>query len=198
VRDVRVADGAGRPVPLVRAEYTLWGAPGRAPDPARPPAYWPGFLAGGALLGAAMAVAGRSAARGGAAARAALGLGGGAWALVAGLLGTALLLAGTVTKHAAYMGRNWNLLGANPLSLVLAGLVVAAVVGRAGPARARRARRAEWAAGAVAALAAAGLLAVLLPGAGQRSAELFALLLPAHAGLWWALRAARASDAAGA
>jgi hypothetical protein len=112
---------------------------------------------------------------------------GGLWALVTGALGVALLLAGTVTKHAAYMGRNWNLLGVNPLSLVLAALVVGAVVGRAAEGRQRRARRAARAAALVALLAAVGAVAVLVPGLGQRSAEVFALLVPAHVALWWAL-----------
>jgi hypothetical protein len=109
------------------------------------------------------------------------------WALATGALGTALVLAGTVTKHAAYMGRNWNLLGINPLSLLLFGLVLAAAFGRAGEGRRRRGRRAARLAALVAALAAVGAVAVLLPGAGQRSAEVFALLVPAHAGAWWAL-----------
>jgi hypothetical protein len=42
------------------------------------------------------------------------------WYLVGGLLGTALLLAGTVTKHAEYMGTNISLLQLHPLLLVLA------------------------------------------------------------------------------
>jgi hypothetical protein len=151
------------------------------------PSYALGYAAAGALLAGALAAAAVAARRGGGGARAAFGALAGAWALLTGVLGTALLLAGTVTKHVAYMGRNWNLLGINPLSLVLLVLVAAAVVGRAGEARRRRARRAERVAAVVAAMAVAGAAAVLLPGAGQLSGELFALLVPAHLAVWWGL-----------
>jgi hypothetical protein len=187
VRGVRVAGAGGAPAPLVRGEYEVWAAPGRAPEPARAPSYALGYAAAGALAAAVLAGLGAAARRGGAGARAAFAAAAGGWALATGALGTALLLAGTVTKHAAYMGRNWNLLGINPLSLVLLALVAGAVAGRAGEGRRRRARRAERAAALVAALAVAGAAAVLLPGAGQRSGELFALLVPAHLAVWWAL-----------
>lgn len=42
------------------------------------------------------------------------------WYVVGGVLGTALLLAATVTKHAPYMGSNLSLLVLNPLLLVAA------------------------------------------------------------------------------
>ncbi len=187
VRGVRVAGAGGAPAPLVRGEYEVWAAPGRAPEPARAPSYALGYAAAGALAAAVLAGLGAAARRGGAGARAAFAAAAGGWALATGALGTALLLAGTVTKHAAYMGRNWNLLGINPLSLVLLVLVAAAVVGRAGEARRRRARRAERVAAVVAAMAVAGAAAVLLPGAGQLSGELFALLVPAHLAVWWGL-----------
>ena len=111
--------------------------------------------------------------------------------------GGVLLLAGTVTKHAPYMGRNWNLLGANALALAACVLVVGAVSGRAGAARARRARRAAGATLALAVLTVVGALFVLAPGLGQRSGELFALLVPANLALagafaWVARREARA------
>ncbi len=187
VRGVRVAGAGGATAPLVRREYEVWGAPGRAPEPARAPSYALGYAAAGLAAAAAIAGTGAAARRGGGAGRAAFAAVAGLWALATGALGTALLLAGTVTKHAAYMGRNWNLLGINPLSLVLLALVAGAVAGRAGEGRRRRARRAAQAAAAVAGLAVAGAVAVLLPGVGQRSGELFALLVPAHLAVWWAL-----------
>jgi hypothetical protein len=49
------------------------------------------------------------------------------WYLACGLLGTALLLAGTVTKHQPYMGSNASLALVNPLHLLLAVLVPWAV-----------------------------------------------------------------------
>ncbi|MCU0633979.1 MAG: DUF4105 domain-containing protein [Gemmatimonadaceae bacterium] len=51
----------------------------------------------------------------------------GVWYLLCGVLGTALFLAGTVTKHVPYMGTNASLLLVNPLHLVLAVLVPLAV-----------------------------------------------------------------------
>lgn len=187
VRRVRIDGGTGAPAPLVRQEYEVWNAPGRPPEPVRVPSYVLGYALAGVAAAAALAGTGALARRGGGGGRAAFALVAGVWALASGVLGTALLLAGTVTKHAAYMGRNWNLLGVNPLSLVLFAVLLGAVVGRVGEARRRRARRAARVAGLVAVLAAVGSVATLLPGAGQRSAELFALLVPAHAALWWAL-----------
>jgi len=187
VRRVRVDHGAGASAPLVHREYEVWSAPGRPPEPVRVPSYVLGYALAGAAAAAALAGTGVLARRGGGGGRAAFAVVAGTWALASGVLGTALLLAGTVTQHAAYMGRNWNLLGANPLSLVLFALLLGALVGRAGDARWRRARRAARVAGLVTVLAAAGALVVPFPGLGQRSAELFALLLPAHAALWWAL-----------
>lgn len=49
------------------------------------------------------------------------------WYLVCGLLGTALLLAGTVTKHIPYMGSNASILLMHPGHLLLALLVPLAV-----------------------------------------------------------------------
>ena len=188
VRDVRVPGADGRPVPLVRAEREVWGAPGRAAALQAVPSYVGWYALAGALAAVLLLVAGWTARAGGGAGRLLLGALGGVWALAVGALGTALLLAGTVTKHEPYMGRNWNLLGVNPLSLAVAGLVIAAVAAGRAEVRRRRARRAAAAAGLVAALAAAGVVAVLLPGVGQQSGELFALLVPAHLALWWALR----------
>jgi hypothetical protein len=199
VRGVRVAGAGGTPAPLVVREYEVWGAPGREPEPQRVPSYAAGYAAAGIGLAAVIAGLGAAARRGGVAARAALAATAGLWSLAVGLLGGALFLAGTVTKHAAYMGRNWNLLGVNPLSLLVAVLVVAAVVGRGIEGRHRRARRAARAAGLVAVLAVFGTVLVLLPGAGQRSAELFALLVPVHLAVWWAFaRLGAAGDDAAA
>ena len=189
VRDVRVPGADGRPVPLVRAEAQLYQAR-RAPEPVRPPTTAPWYLLGGLALGGTLAVLARGAAFG-RGAGVGLGVLGGGWSALVGVLGTLLLLAGTVTRHDAYMGRNLNLLAFNPLWLATAGLVVAAAV------RARRAGGARWltraarAAALGAALAAVGALVVWLPRVGQGSGELFLLALPAHLGLWWGLRAAR-------
>ncbi|MCU0633931.1 MAG: DUF4105 domain-containing protein, partial [Gemmatimonadaceae bacterium] len=52
----------------------------------------------------------------------------GVWYVLCGVLGTALFLAGTVTKHVPYMGTNASLALVNPLHLVLAVLVPLAVL----------------------------------------------------------------------
>jgi hypothetical protein len=48
--------------------------------------------------------------------------------------------------------------------------------------------RAATVAAVLAALTVAGAVLTLLPRVGQRSTELFALLVPVHLALWWALR----------
>lgn len=50
------------------------------------------------------------------------------WYLLTGIVGTLLLLAGTVTKHAPYMGSNASIGLVNPLHLLLAVLVPIAIV----------------------------------------------------------------------
>ena len=57
VRDVRVPGPDGRPIPLVKAERTMYAA-GRAPEPLTLPTYWVGYaLAGLALLALFVALA---------------------------------------------------------------------------------------------------------------------------------------------
>ncbi len=96
------------------------------------------------------------------------------WYAIGGILGTALLLAATVTKHAPYMGHNISLLLLSPL------LLVAAVCW---PWR-RRGTRAGRAAVAVSAIVAlfAGLALLLLfvPAFAQRSMLVLLAVLPVH------------------
>jgi hypothetical protein len=193
-RELRVPGPDGAAIPLVRSERTLYTAP-RAPERAAAPSYLVGALVVGVAIGGVLAALGRVAAQGGAGGAPALALLGGVWLLLTGVLGTALLLAGTVTRH-VFMARNLNLLAVNPLALVALVLLLLALGTRRPASRARAARRAERAVGLVAALAAVGALLELTP-LGQRSGEVFALVLPTHLGLWWALRtlvAARGID----
>jgi hypothetical protein len=120
----------------------------------------------------------------------ALALVGGAWALVAGLLGTALFLAGTVTRH-VFMARNENLLLVNPLLLVLAVALPLALLLRRGP----LVRLAARTGAAVALLSSLAFLLKALPWFDQRNFELIALFLPANLALAWA--AARLAARAG-
>ncbi|GJG84893.1 hypothetical protein tb265_00740 [Gemmatimonadetes bacterium T265] len=195
LRTVRVRGADGRLVPLVAAERTAYAAV-RPPEPAGPPSHAFAYGLAGAVLALVFALVAWLAAAAGGVGRLAFGFFGGVWTLVLGFFGTALLLAGTVTKHAPYMGRNWNLLAANTLAFVVLVLVVAAMGTPRVEARRRRLRRAAGAAWALATLTVVGAVFVLLPGVGQRSGELFALLVPANvalaAALAWAVRRASA------
>jgi hypothetical protein len=188
-RRATVAGPTGEAVPLVLAERELFRAT-RGPEPAGPPDYTVPYLVAGMAVGAVISVLSRPAARGGRAAAVALALVGGAWALVAGLLGTALFLAGTVTRH-VFMARNENLLLVNPLLLVLAVALPLALLLRRGP----LVRLAARTGAAVALLSSLAFLLKALPWFDQRNFELIALFLPANLALAWA--AARLAARAG-
>jgi hypothetical protein len=186
VRRATVIGADGEREPLVRRERELFHA-AREPEAGGPPDFTLPYLGIGLAIAAMISAAARSAARarGGGLALAALG---GTWALAAGVLGTALLLAGTVTRH-VFMGRNENLLLVNPLLLVLAALIPVALLAR-GAAAARLAARL---AAAVAVLSVLALLVKALPWFDQRNVELIGLFLPPNVALAWGLaRVARA------
>jgi hypothetical protein len=102
------------------------------------------------------------------------------WYVLGGVLGTALLLAGTVTKHAPYMGANLTLLLLNPL------LLVTAVFWIWRRENARRGRAGRQLALVCALLAAAALVLIHFRGFMQGSMQVIALVLPVHAALAWA------------
>ncbi len=186
VRSVRVRALDGSVVPLVASERTYFAA-ARPPEAAGPPSHVVAYGFAGLAAALVFALCAWLAAEGGGVGRLALGLVAGVWTLVLGFLGTALLLAGTVTKHAPYMGRNWNLLGANLVALVLLVMLVPMLGARGGAARRRWGARATGAATALAVMTVIGAIVVLVPGVGQRSGELFALLVPANVTLAAAL-----------
>ncbi len=196
LRGVRLRAADGRLVPLVASERTVFAA-ARPPEPAGPPSHVVAYGLAGVALALLFALGAWLAAQAGGVGRLVFGLLAGVWTLLLGFFGTALLLAGTVTKHAPYMGRNWNLLAANTLGFIVLALVVGALAARRGPAAARWGARAAGAAWALAAMTVLGAILVLVPGVGQRSGELFAMLLPANvalaAALAWAARQATAA-----
>jgi hypothetical protein len=197
VARARVPGTNGAPAPLVLRTDTLYAVPERAAERADAPSYWLYYLLAGLAVGGLLVVLGRAGAAGRRGADAGFAVVAGLWTLLAGLAGTALLLAGTVTRH-VFMGRNANLLAVNPLALVLFVLLLLAVGFRRAAPRARWSGRAAIVAAVLAAAAVLGAVFTALPGVGQRSTELFALLVPAHAALWWALRSrARAVPAGG-
>ncbi len=175
LRSITIRDAAGREVPLVKSERTLFEA-ARPPLPDSPPSWIPGYLAAGAALGGLLALLG-SLAAGSAAARFGFAALGALWSLFAGTGG--LILAGlwALTDHAAAY-RNENLFQLEPLSLALVVLLPALAYGAHWAARPARA-----VALAVAGIAALGLVAQLLPGFDQVNGEVIALTLPVHLGL---------------
>ncbi len=116
---LRVSDGAGGTVPLVSHDSLIYVAQ-RAPVPERAPFRGFAALVIGCWLGGVVFFLGWRSERGGRAALIGLRSFATLWYLVGGVLGTALLLAGTVTKHATYMGSNGSLFQVHPLLLVLA------------------------------------------------------------------------------
>ncbi|WP_337171105.1 DUF4105 domain-containing protein [Gemmatimonas aurantiaca] len=96
------------------------------------------------------------------------------WYAVGGVLGTALLLAATVTKHAPYMGSNLSLLALNPLLLVAAACwpwrTNASRVGRAAVALAR----------IIAVFAVLAMVLLHVPMFAQGSMVVMLVVLPVH------------------
>jgi len=116
---VQVPLGEGAVRPLVKRDTVLFTAT-RAPLPDRAPFRGFAALILGAFLGGLVFALGGWRADGSRAALLVLRTIATGWYLMGGLLGTALLLAGTVTKHAPYMGSNGSLFQVHPLLLALA------------------------------------------------------------------------------
>lgn len=143
----------------------------RAPLPAEPPSW----LAMAVLLGLTLAglLAGLADAKP-RAARVVFAIVVSLWYLVGGLLGTALLLAGTVTKHIPYMGANTSLFALQPLLLFAAIIVPIALL------RGVRSRAAVGTSMLIVLLSLVGLLLQLLPGWRQHSGVVLAVVIPVH------------------
>jgi len=176
-RSIRLADSTGSNIPLVRSETALFTA-GRPPEPSVPPNYFPWFVAAGILVAGVIIALVRSAEGGhrlaffGATAIATL------WSLVAGLAGTALVIAWLFTKH-YFMSRNENLMHFDPLSLALAVLIPLSVYGARGVSRALRLSA------FVAALSLFGFVLQGIPFFDQKNGEIIALALPINLAVWW-------------
>jgi len=175
---VLVTGDDGVPRPLVAHDTVVYTA-SRAPLSDRAPARWSMAIVIGAVLGTLVIVLGQQGARSGAARFALRGFAA-LWYLVGGLLGTALLLAATVTKHAPYMGSNGSLFQVHPLLLV--GAVCALLASRAGAARLLSRLSVVF--------AALSVLGLVLQAAvfGQQSWVVVAVTVPMHVALALALR----------
>lgn len=179
---VMITGDDGVPRPLVAHDTVVFTA-SRAPLSDRAPSRWSMAIVLGAVLGTLVIVLGQQGARLGAArfllySMAAL------WYLVGGLLGTALLLAATVTKHAPYMGSNGSLVQLHPLLLV--GAVCALL--------ASRAAAAQWLSRLSVLYAGLSVLGLVLQvvAFGQQSWVVVAVTVPVHVALALALRVRRA------
>jgi hypothetical protein len=181
LREVTVTDDAGRAVPLVAEERTLYTAT-RADPPAAPPERTGWYVVAGVLLGAGFVALGRLARRG---RRAALGLAVAIsiWGIVTGFFGLILALLWGATSHIDSYD-NLNLLQVNPLGFLLAVAAPLAVLRRVGPAREYAVVRLAWpAAIAMLALSTTGLLLGLLGVLHQVNGPIIALALPVHAAI---------------
>jgi hypothetical protein len=163
-------DESGRRYRLVSRDTILYAST-RAPLPSEPPSRVP--MA--ALLGLTMAglLAGLVDARA-RAARVALAAIVSLWYLVGGLLGTALLLAATVTKHEPYMGANTTLLSLQPLLLIAMIVVPIAFF------RGRRSAAAVGLSTVIAVMSLCGVLLQVVPSWAQSSGVVLAVVVPVH------------------
>ncbi len=182
LRTIQVRDPTGRMVPLVTREMTLFQST-RDPEASRPRSFLIFYLAIGLILGWFVIHLRRKAESGSNSSRAGLLLFAGLWNLLVGILGTALAALWLLTNH-VYSFRNENLFQANPLSLLLAALILLSFRQRqderiAGVETARIAR-------IVGALAALGFVAQILPGFNQVNGEIIALMLPVHVAIAFA------------
>ncbi len=176
--EVTVPDGSGGQTPLVAGSRQLYE--GTRPPPAEvPPRVWPTFLLVGLLVGGAFVALGMLAARSRTLGRLPLAALGGAWSLLAGVVGLILFFVHW-TDH-VWMYGNENILQMSPFSVILAVGVPLTVLRTAPP---RFTRTLAW---ITASLAVVGLLAQVLPGIDQRNGAFVAIAVPAHLGLAWAL-----------
>jgi len=175
LREVRVPDGAGTQVPLVRSERTLFESEA-FPVPEAPPRWGPGFLLAGFFLGGAFTWGGARGRRS-RGARWGLAVGGTMWALATGIAGVILAGLWAFTDHVV-ASHNENVLQASLFALALAIALPLAVQGR--PMALRLAR---YLAVAVGGLAVLGLLLKALPGFDQVNGPVLALFVPANVGL---------------
>lgn len=179
IRKVTVPGAGGAQLPLVAHEWEMFAAK-RPPERAEPPRVTLYYLLTGSVVAVLLALLARATASGSRPARAGLAVVGGVWSLLAGLSGTAILVAWTLTQH-VFMRDNENILQLNPLSLALA-LLVPMLLYR-GTAR----RAVVWLCNAVAALAVLGFAIQALPWFSQVNGDIIALALPIQLAMAWAM-----------
>lgn len=169
----------GEERPLVVREIQLLDS-SRPPAPTAPASRLPGAVLLGLVAAGTLAGLGAWGARGSRVGATVFGAALAAWSLLAGLLGTVLLLAWAFTDH-DFWRWNENLLQLNPLSLAALVLAIPVLLGRA-PGRRLRGLL-VW----VAALALAAVALKVVPGVDQGNWEVVVVALPVHLALAWAV-----------
>jgi hypothetical protein len=175
LRIVRVPDGKGGEVPLVKEEHTLYESDAY-PVPDAPPPWVRRYLLAGVLVGSGLLVSGVAGRRWGWA-RSVFGIAGTTWVLVAGVSGAILAWLWAFSDH-VIATRNENVLQFNLFAFALLWVLVPAMRGRPWAVRPARALVLAMALASV-----AGLVAKLLPGWIQVNGEILALTVPINLGL---------------
>ena len=103
------------------------------------------------------------------------------WYIIGGLAGTALLLAGTVTKHAPYMGSNTTLWQMSPVLLFAAFVIPASL------SRLQTSTAARIVSSLILALSVIGMLLQFIPSLSQQNGVVVAVTFPVHFALAIAL-----------
>ena len=186
LRGIRVKDASGASAPLIRSDSALFIS-SRPAEPLAPRSHLAVYAVAGLLIAFVALMLRYLVDRGSSRTRPILVVFAGLWHLVAGLGGLALAALWLFTNH-VYSYQNENLMQANPLSLVAAIMIFAALARRgasgSGAIVRRWTSRLVW---AVAGIAFAGLVLKLLPSIYQVNGEIIALTLPAHFGVALAL-----------
>lgn len=173
IRTAKVRGADGTEQPLVLSERTLFEANGGTVIPERAPNRTVFYTIVGALLaGLLLLIAhfARTTRKLSYVLASLIGI----WSLAVGFVGTLMTLLWTLTNHVVTYG-NENLLQANPLSLVLMVVGVAAVIGRRWPRR-----WAAWFGLFIAGLSSLGLMMQIFPGLDQVNGEILGLMFPVH------------------
>ncbi|MGH7444973.1 MAG: hypothetical protein ACREKM_08860, partial [Longimicrobiales bacterium] len=171
VASVRITQPDGMSAPLVSTDE-VWFQAEREPESDAAPSRLFAFILIGLLVAATFLGLGHIAGRG-RTARITLALLAFVWAINIGVLGSIIGGMWAFTDHFATY-RNENLFVMNPLSILLALLVLPAFL-------ARRATRAAFlVAAAIAALGVLGVLLQVLPGLNQQNGEMLAATVPGH------------------
>ena len=176
VREVQLPDGIGGFRSLVSGERVLFD-PGRPEPPSSPPFAFPLFLAIGILWGGALLWLVGPGSCLGPGRRLGAALLAGGWGLIAGVGGSLLLGAWAFTDHVFWFS-NFNLFQVNPLFFFLPVAFFIFLFKNRFP---------RWGVSLAMALGVASVLGValeLLPGLGQKNAEIIALTLPINLALW--------------